>query len=302
MVDLDARREERDFRKFNRIAAARSILANPVGGDSGKGQALTLLDQYGLSLSSIDLSCEAMRLGRNADGSCDPALRLSGVKIESRGRSGPTFSDQPFQIHRLNLSGAEVPGIRLRDVHLGDSSFKFVRTDGGVFIKVIFWGGGDSTQPPISCRKCIFVDSAIPNYGWVHAEYAYIFGGSVLVKNSEYENWRLERGEQKTPHKAPKISLDHVPQIEFRKINDDTVDLVMSMFEYCRNSDLAKPSTIAELSELDSPRINLLVTIELARCKSWSAIKEENHLREAVLSKVRLIDPISRARIPLKSE
>jgi hypothetical protein len=88
LVDLDDRREERLERNDVRIDRAYDALTRRVGGDSGKGAALSLLIRNSVQLGDIDLSCKAIATWDDERHECDRRAVFSELIAFSPDDSG----------------------------------------------------------------------------------------------------------------------------------------------------------------------------------------------------------------------
>lgn len=126
--DRATRRAEDDARRLAAISQAWETLLRPVGGNTGKGAALTLLLQQGQSIAGADLSCEGVGTWR--DGTClNPAI-FSDLDLVGRARAdGAPPDDEFMKVTSARFAGNTIAGLRSAYLPLG-KSFKDVRAFG----------------------------------------------------------------------------------------------------------------------------------------------------------------------------
>ncbi|MDA8586831.1 hypothetical protein N9L47_11285 [Rhodobacteraceae bacterium] len=100
------RQREREAQNLSRMSQAWDTLLRPVGGNTGKGNALNLLVSQDAGLSSLDLSCEA--IGDFRDGVCLNPHILEGVDLTMIGIDRDPFIGFGSALMDVDFSGATI--------------------------------------------------------------------------------------------------------------------------------------------------------------------------------------------------
>lgn len=175
--EREARKQESIFRRQAQISTAWSTLLTPVGGNTGKAEALDILLASGARLVGVDLSCR--NIGSYANGTCDnPAIFDFGLRLEGEGRDidfeNVTFAGN--EIYGLSVTGGafdnvDFTGVKARYWHLED-----------VLLYDLFELEG------LHCENCIIRDMYLDWRNIRQFRSAY-FGGSIVVfpKNADVD-------------------------------------------------------------------------------------------------------------------
>ncbi len=119
--------EERDTRRQEAINRAWSLITTPATGNSGKGPALEYLNDQGIPLQGINLSCEHMGGGWDAEKlTCETPTYLRGVELHGADLEGAqlqgadlTYADlQRAYLGFVGLQGADLRGAKLQGANL----------------------------------------------------------------------------------------------------------------------------------------------------------------------------------------
>lgn len=131
-VDLNDRIEERAERNEGRIVRAYETLVRKIGGDTGKGSALSLLIRSEVPLGDLDLSCR--EIGKWSDGACKSRVhfvRLVAIPRDDNGkrigrglywREFPNLTDS--RITRSDFRGFQIRGTKFQNVRFESTDFR----------------------------------------------------------------------------------------------------------------------------------------------------------------------------------
>ncbi len=115
--------EERDTRRQEAINRAWSLITTPATGNSGKGPALEYLNDQRISLQGINLSCDRMGGGWDAEKRhCETPTWLQGVELQGADLEGAQL--QGADLGEAVLQGADLSGGNLQGAHLWDASLQ----------------------------------------------------------------------------------------------------------------------------------------------------------------------------------
>ncbi|UDF30061.1 UNVERIFIED_ORG: hypothetical protein LHK14_01695 [Roseateles sp. XES5] len=116
-IDIDDRRDERAERREDAIERAWNRLLRPAVGNTGKGQAISLLVREGVPLDGVDLSCAA--IGRWAEGACVQPVVFAGMEMHSDRHAPMTFErNVPNLATGVDFSHAIIQGASIRNFTL----------------------------------------------------------------------------------------------------------------------------------------------------------------------------------------
>ncbi len=116
--------EDRDTRRQEAITRAWSLITTPAPGNSGKGPALEYLNDQGILLRGINLSCEHMGGGWDAkELTCETPTYLRGVELRGAELVGA-------QLRGADLSDADLQGAILAYADLRGAISWFVNLQG----------------------------------------------------------------------------------------------------------------------------------------------------------------------------
>jgi hypothetical protein len=131
LAEIEAAREERTK---DAIARAWTLVTTPATGNSGKGPALEYLNGQGIPLTGIDLSCERMGGGWDAqEQTCASPTYLRGVNLPKANLIGARLqgaSLREAQLQGADLAGAQLQGADLSQAQLQGASLRDAQLQG----------------------------------------------------------------------------------------------------------------------------------------------------------------------------
>ncbi len=117
-ADFEDRAEEREYRRLDRIEAARDRLLSRAGGNTGKGDAFRFLMSEGVDVTGMDLSCPAIG-GLSTQGSCFNPPIFDNLVFEGR-------LVQSVQFNETIILSLRIADAELRDFSFDSSGIRFV--------------------------------------------------------------------------------------------------------------------------------------------------------------------------------
>lgn len=255
--ETEERQLEREFRRNAQIAQAYGILYRSVGGNTGKGEALTFLFNNGAMPNGLNTSCqETLGYVPNGAGCPNPPI-LTGLILDGmerqrlRAATGQNADINPFTyfdplresvyFRDVNLSGARIDEPVWRDVYFSNLRIN----DAYVFG---LHGERVSFRPVESvsfrCVSCFFEDS------WIDAKHWVLFGNEVrvvrgIVTVTALDILTFADTSSRFDLAWPPLSvvIGELPQIHLveayteggdEEIPAPTMDDALSIFEFCK--------------------------------------------------------------------
>ncbi len=156
----DARKE----RQAEAITRAWSLITTPATGNSGKGPALEYLNDQGISLNGINLSCAHMGGGWDAEKlTCETPTYLRGVELKRADLSGA-------KLQGADLENAQLQGADLRFAQLQGASLRFAQLQGANLRNAQLQGAAlwEAQLGGANLSKADFTNASLSDYTRFH--------------------------------------------------------------------------------------------------------------------------------------
>ncbi|PID37228.1 MAG: hypothetical protein CR993_01150 [Rhodobacterales bacterium] len=125
-------------RKVEARTRAWSLITTPATGNSGKGPALEYLNDQGIPLNGINLSCERMGGGWDAERlSCEAPTYLARVALQRADLQGAQL--QGVDLWKAQLQGADLGDAQLQGADLGDAQLQGTDLTGAQLQGAYLW-------------------------------------------------------------------------------------------------------------------------------------------------------------------